>query len=309
MSNPVVVAISDHHRRSLSLSRGPAGLAWLAELPRLVAECARRWSLRVEAPFPGLWHNYVAPAVCADGRPAVLKLAPPGDREFHTEVAALEQFDGAGCARVYAVDRERRAVLIERLLPGTPLLALEDDERMTAVAADVMRQLWRPVPADHPFPTVAYWGSGFQRLLRARFDGTTGPLPEALVSRAEVSFAELLGSMDEPVLLHGDLHHENILRAERQPWLAIDPKGVVGEPAYEVGALLRNALPERASPAELTRLQRRRIAQLAELLGFDAQRLRAWGFAQAVLSAVWSIDDGGDGQASVACAESLSYGP
>ena len=193
-------------------------------------------------------------------------------------------------------DPDEGALLLERLLPGTPLTSVNDDDRATEIAAQVMRQLWRPAPPEHPFPTVAKWGAGFQRL-RAQYNGDTGPLPSDLVRQAEVLFRELLGSSAEPVLLHGDLHHDNILAAERAPWLALDPKGVVGEPAYEVGALMRNPRPQPASVLS------RRASILAEELGLDRVRLVAWSFAQAVLSAWWSVEDhgyGGEGAIEVA---------
>ncbi len=113
--------------------------------------------------------------------------------------------------------------------------------------------------------------------------------------------------MAEPVLLHGDLHHDNILAAEREPWLAIDPKGIVGEPAYEVGALLRNPLPGLLARPEPGRVLARRIEQLAAELGFDRARIRGWALAQAVLSAWWSYEDHGDGwRETIACAELLA---
>ena len=93
------------------------------------------------------------------------------------------------------------------------------------------------------------------------------------------------------MLLHGDLHHWNILRAEREPWLAIDPKGLAGEPAYEVGALLRNRLDAGEDVLQLTL---RRIAQLSEILGVDRERLKRWAFAQGVLSALWTFEDHGE---------------
>jgi streptomycin 6-kinase len=160
----------------------------------------------------------------------------------------------------------------------------------------MMHQLWRPAPADHSFPTVADWGRGFARL-RAEFNGRTGPFPAKVVDKAEQLFAGLLASAAAPVLLHGDLHHENILQAKRRPWLAIDPKGVVGEPAYEVGALLRNPIPHmfEESPDNLRRRQARRLDILAEMLNIDRQRLWGWSLAQAVLSAWWSYEDGEPG--------------
>jgi streptomycin 6-kinase len=168
-----------------------------------------------------------------------------------------------------------------------------------------MQQLWSPVPSENSFPTVAEWAQGLGRL-RQEFDGGTGPFVPKLVEAAESLFADLLPSQVEPVLLHGDLHHWNILRATRAPWLALDPKGVVGEPAYEVGAWLRNPIDRLADWPNLKRIQARRIDQFAEMLSLDRQRLVGWGIAQAVLSAWWSYEDHGRvGTVAMACAESL----
>ncbi len=155
-------------------------------------------------------------------------------------------------------------------------------------------------PPEHSFPTVSDWAAGLAGL-RDRFGGETGPLPIVLVEKAETLFSGLIGSMGDPVLLHGDLHHYNILSATREPWLAIDPKGVVGEREYEVGAFLRNCLLSRPRPE---RLLEQRANQLAEELGFERERLLSWGLAQAVLSAWWSIEDGDQvWDEPIACAE------
>ena len=117
-------------------------------------------------------------------------------------------------------------------------------------------------------------------------------MPTALVERAEALFARLLASQAEPVLLHGDLHHFNVLAAQRQPWLAIDPKGVVGEPAYDTAALLHNPAELLDAPHPSKALERR-IDQLAEQLGLDRARVREWGISQAVLAAYWGWEDSG----------------
>jgi streptomycin 6-kinase len=284
---------------------GERGREWLARLPAIIAGLEAHWSLTVGPPFDELSYNYVAPAVGAHGASLVLKLGVPNP-ELLTEMEALRLFKGRGAVRLVAHDREAGALLLERLQPGTPLAELEDDEQATSIAAGVMRRLWRPAPAEHPFPTVASWAAGLCQL-RKEFDGGSGPFPEALVERAEGLFAELIGSMAHPVLLHGDLHHWNIVAAGREPWLAIDPKGLVGEPAYEVGALLRNRLPESLAPDEIRRLTARRVDQLAEALGFDRGRMLGWALAQAVLSAWWSYEDHGRfWDQALACAEALA---
>ena len=279
--------------RTMREMYGAEGEAWLRDLPALLDAYARRWSITILPPFPNLVYNYVAPALTADGAPAVFKLGMP-DGEARDQIAALRIFDGRGIARLLAGDAEGGALLIERLLPGTSLvqLAPEDDEAATAIAAEVMRALWRPAPAEHTFPTTEEWADGLARL-RAEFGGGTGPFDARLVERAERLFAELHASAGAPMLLHGDLHHDNILSAEREPWLAIDPKGVVGEPAFEVGALLRNQLP--TTEAEMRRITERRVSQLSEALGIERERILGWNLAQAVLSAWWSYEDHGHG--------------
>jgi streptomycin 6-kinase len=288
--------LPERFRRTVRSTWGEPGAQWLVGLPALLEECARRWSLTLAPPFPNLTFHYVAPAVRADGTEAVLKAGVP-NKELRSEAAALRVFDGRGSVRLLDSDPDRGLLLLERLRPGAVLTALADeahDDEATTIAASVMRGLWRPAPPGHDFPTVADWGESFARL-RARFGGGTGPLPAAQVERAETLFAELLASSAPPVLLHGDLHHDNILSAQRQPWLAIDPKGVVGEPAYEVGALLRNLWPERHTNQNPARMLERRAHRLAEELGIDPVRVRDWAVAQAVLSAVWGVEDSDDG--------------
>ncbi len=298
-----MITVPDGFARTIIELHGAAGVEWLNRLPSLIADCAERWSLTVQPPFEPLSYNYVAPVARADGTHAVLKVGVPND-ELLAEIEALRLFDGRGIVRLWEADAERGVLLLERLKPGLPLSSLSDDERATSAAAGVMRQLWRPAPPDHPFPTVGDWASGLERM-REHFGGS-GPFPRRLVETAEGLFADLIGSMDERVLLHGDLHHQNVLSAERRPWLALDPKGVVGERAYEVGALLRNPMPQLLEEPTPGCLLGRRVDQLAAELGFDRERLVGWGLAQAVLSAWWSYEDHGRGwEPWIACAEIL----
>jgi streptomycin 6-kinase len=249
--------------------------------------------------------HYIAPAVRGDGTAVVVKVHAPTE-EFTQEAEALQLFAGRWMARLLDYDMNDKALLLERLEPGTPLSELEDDDEATSQAAAVMRQLWRPVAPGHPFPSVIDWGRGFL-WLRQHYDGGNGPFPAVLLEEAETLYAELSASMTEQVLLHGDLHHENILAAERAPWLAIDPKGLIGEPAYETGALLRNRLPDLRDAPWAVRVLTRRVDLLAELLDLDRARIRNWAMAQAVLSAWWTIEDKGDiGEDGLICAELLA---
>ncbi|MFL6128000.1 MAG: aminoglycoside phosphotransferase family protein [Mycobacteriales bacterium] len=266
-----------------------AGRVWLDELPDLLAAMAERWELTVGDPYR-LSFNYVARAVRADGSVAVLKLTPPvGELRF--EAAALRHFAGAGAVRLLAADVEAGALLLERASPGGLLTAVQarDDDEATRIAAGVGRRLHRP--AAGPFRTVADWARDAFGWLRRRYRGGTGPLPAELLDRAEAEHAELVASAPPPVMLHGDLHHHNILTSDRG-WLAIDPHGVLGEPAYEAGPLLRNPAGL-GGRADLLAVLARRVPILAEAYGVDPERIRGWGRAHSAVSVIWSHQDAG----------------
>lgn len=271
---------------------GPAGAEWLARLPLLLAECADRWGLTFSEPFPNLSYNYVIPAGTTKGQSVVLKCGVP-NRELSNEMVALAHYGGRGSVPLLEADPALGVMLLARLRPGTPLSHLPNDDEATLIAAEVMANLWCSLPAGHTFPTIADWGQGFHRL-RQRFNGTTGPFPAHLVTQAEQLYTQLTATMADPVLLHGDLHHDNILAAGPQLWLAIDPKGLVGEAAYETGALLRNPdwLFKTSQPHQILN---RRVTRLAQSLGLAPGRIIGWGMAQAVLSGWWHYEDHGYG--------------
>lgn len=297
--------IPDMFARTMKALHEDEGVAWLERLPSILLACERRWHITIQRPFANLSFHYVARAIRADGTPVVVKACSPTD-EFVRESEALRLFGGRGMVQLLASDADDEVMLLEYLHPGTPLLAIEDDELATSIAADVMRQFWRPAPVQHPFPTVQDWGRGFTRLHQHYEDGY-GPFPRKLLDEAETLYAELSASMTTPMLLHGDLHHENILAATRAPWLAIDPKGLIGEPAYEVGAWLRNPLPQLLQTPHPGRVLARRMDQFVDLLHLDHARVRGWALTQAMLSAWWSVEDFGEiSQEMLTCVELLA---
>ena len=297
--------IPDDFAQARITYQGEDGQRWIQRLPTILAACEERWNITIGAPFPNLSYNYVASATHDDGRLMVVKACGPNG-EFPQQSEALRLFAGHGMTALLGYDDDHEVMLLEALEPGTLLRSVQDDEKATSIAASLMRQFWRPVPANHPFPTLSDWGRGFTRL-REHYAGGTGPFPPRLLGEAETLFADLSASMAESVLLHGDLHHDNILAGTRQPWLAIDPKGLVGEPAYETGALLRNPLPGLLQMPQPWRILARRIDQLGEELALDRARIRGWALAQAVLSAWWSVEDEGlIGRNAILCAELLA---
>jgi streptomycin 6-kinase len=254
------------------------------ELKARIAERVKGWGVRAQ--------RAVATETSAlvfgtrDDRPVVVKIArAPGDEWRSGEITAA--FGGRGVVQVH--DHVDGAALLERLMPGTPLVTLVTagrDDEATEILAALLRRM---SPGDPPAgcPTVEAWGLGFQSYLATN----DAQIPRDLVLVAKRVYSELAAAQREPALLHGDLQHYNVLRDEGRGWVAIDPKGVIGELEYEIGAALRNP-NERPDLLASTDTIERRLAIFYAALGIDVDRARAWAFAQGVLSAIWSVEDG-----------------
>jgi len=275
---------------------------FLAELPSLLQEAARRWELTLGEPFL-LSYNYVCAASRGDGKQVVLKIGIPNP-ELTSEIEALRLYDGQGAARLIATDAEKGLLLQERLKPGRMLLEIADDVQATEIAAGVMRSLWRPAPEPNHFIRLKDWFAAFKEL-RGRYGGGNGPIPQQMLENAEGLVADFFAEGEPPVVLHGDCHHYNILQAG-ETWKVIDPKGVIGPRGYEVGPLLINPLGDFLHGPDAKRISERRIAILSEQLGMERARVRGWGIAHATLSACWDVDDQGNGgEHAMHCAKVL----
>jgi streptomycin 6-kinase len=220
-----------------------------------------------------------------DDRSVVLKVGKrSGDERLSATV--IRAFDGNGMVRI--IDDVDGALLLERLTPGHSLVNMitsGHDNDATQALADV---IGRMTPQDCPSaPTVEDWGHSFDRY-RALEDRS---LPETLVEEAHRVYDKLSTSQRRRRLLHGDLHHGNVLLDSDRGWLAIDPRGVVGEAEYEIGAALRNPIEKVESFLQPETI-RARVTCFADRLHLDADRIVAWAFAQAVLSVIWLIEDG-----------------
>ncbi len=281
---------------------GRDGFRFLNSLPDLINEASRRWDITEIRVVTNLSYNFVAFAKHWD-QDVVLKIGVP-NKELISEIAALSLFDGRGSVRLLEADENHGMFLLERLHPGEMLATLKDDEQATNLAADVMLSLWQPAPANNALIRLSDWFKGFGKL-RARYEGNTGPLDKGLVDRAEGAVREFFSEDYVPMLIHGDLHHFNILSSARG-WLAIDPKGVIGPAAYEVGPLLINPWGELIDNMDTVRVTERRIAILSERLGFETERIRLWGLAHAVLSACWSLDANEAWEYAMDCASLLA---
>lgn len=232
-----------------------AGL--LPRLERIATLVAAEWSLELGPRIAAGRYSYVAPA----GRDRILKIVPAEDDESAHDADALALWSGDGAVRLLRQDRERHALLMERARPGHDASALDEHDALR-VAVGVGRRLWRPAQHGRPYQWIGERIPGW-------LDAAG---PHELIDAARDVYATLSPRAD--VLMHGDLHHHNLLR-HGEGWVAIDPKPILGEPEWDVVTLLWNPmghLPTRASIE-------RRIGALAGY-GLDAERMRAWAIVR-----------------------------
>lgn len=253
----------------------------MEQLPGFVQDLETRWSLTLGAPYVDASCAWVAPTELRDGSTAVLKLGMPHFEGEH-EIQGLRFWDGDPTVRLLNADEELGAMLLERCVPGSSLRTLPEAEQ-DPIIAELLQRLWRPAPAAHSFRPLSelmeYWSAetlaDFERWQDA-----------GLVRDGLELFAELPRTATAAVMLATDLHAGNVLRAEREPWLAIDPKPFVGDPAYDATQHLFNCT------ARLRKDPKGTIARVADLLAVDRERVRLWTFARAAAEprGDWSND-------------------
>jgi streptomycin 6-kinase len=226
-----------------------------------------------------------------ENQPVVLKAIKREGDEWQSG-KILQAFDGSGVARVY--EYAPGAVLLERLLPGNSLAEMSisgRDTEATEILANVIEQMsisaHDALPVCPGVPTVWDWAKGFERYIAT----SDAQVSKQLVESARSLYLKLCASQREPRLLHGDLQHYNVLFDSERGWLALDPKGVIGEVEYEIGAILRNPIEQPDLFTSRATIERR-TKRFAERLDLDYGRVLAWTFAQGVLSAIWEIEDG-----------------
>jgi streptomycin 6-kinase len=269
---------------------GEAGKKWLDELPNLVHFYEQQWQLTCSEPFP-LSYNYVLPGVTLEGNSVVLKISFPNNREFENELAALRIYDGDGSIKIIKEDRANKVVLLERAVPGKRIGDLEPDTTQISVVCEVVRKIHKPwtAPNDQSFPTLVDWGKAFARY-RKKYEIASGPIPTRMFEEAEDLFTQYANNNSPQYLLHGDLHNDNILLSERG-WLAIDPKGVIGNQEFEIGTYLRNPLTDLPQNSHHKQVVANRIQQFSDELGLDPKNVLRWTFANAIVSLLWCLED------------------
>lgn len=270
-------------RLAATCSTKPEHRRWLKKLPEAVRTLQRRWGLQIEEPFNGSEGNcaWVAPAMREDGTKTVLKLGMPHMEGEH-EIQGLKFWNGDPTVHILEADEELNGMLLECCEPGTTLRQLPEHEQ-DSVLAELLRRLWRRPHPSTPFRHLSamaeYW---MEETMMAE-----SRWPDAGLVREGIHlFRELSLPSTNDVLLATDLHAGNVLRAEREPWLVIDPKPFIGDPAYDATQHLFNCRERLlAAPNET-------IRRFADLLEVDHEPVRLWTFARAAAEPrdVWDGD-------------------
>jgi streptomycin 6-kinase len=251
--------------------------AWAETLPTTVTELQECWSLTVGEPFqPGGQTAWVAPVIDDTGVELVLKVAWRHPEAAH-EADGLREWDGDGAVRLHAVQEsdDSIALLLERCVPGTALASRPEPEQ-DSVIAGLLPRLWREPALGHRFRSLQLmcdeWAEEFERKSRS----VRSTLDPGMAREGIALFRTLPATAEREVLLCTDLHAGNVLAAEREPWLVIDPKPYVGDPTYDPLQHLLNCDERlRADPRQLA-------LRVADLLGLDPDRLLLWLFARCV---------------------------
>jgi streptomycin 6-kinase len=251
---------------------------WLERVPDLVAECVEEWGLQLGEPYETGAAGFAMRAELPDGRPAVLKLIYP-HRESEHEADALALWGGQGAVKLLACDDGRSAMLLERCEPGTTLAAAGPDVALE-VLIGLLPRLW--VEAGEPFHTLEDEAAWWIEYLPEQWERSGRAVERRLVDVAVDGLSSLSASQGEQVLLHQDLHGDNVLASEREPWLVIDPKPLIGEREFAVAPIVRSAELGHSKRDALYRLDR-----LTSELGLDRDRARRWTIGQTM---AWGFD-------------------
>lgn len=285
--------ISSKFQEKIINAFGPTGKVWIESLEQTVETYLQKWELTSEGPVDNLSYNYVLKVTDSNRTPLILKLGVP-NFDTRNEMVTLQVYGGDGCAKLVKSDPENGVMLLERLVPGRMLSAESDEMVVLEKFIKVWKVIRRPVPDGTATPSLTRW---FEGLTRYRNAGE-GPISLEHVQLAEEFFQQIMETSEGPQLLHGDLHHENILYSEQKGWMAIDPKGVAGDSYFDVISFLINQLESKPDRKSTLRL---RVDTISEQMGLDRGRLLKAAIALGTLYACWGVEDQADWETTYQC--------
>lgn len=260
------------------------GKQWIQNLPNLIEGLCLQWDCKLESLMPALSYSLVAKVKrIRTGESAVLKVTPPGST-IQMEIKWLSQFKNISPHLIHW-DESRSAFLMEECKPGSALvdyLKTNNDESVTQIICETIRTLYSFRNHDTSFKHLSE--------LIPDLSSLSGIADPSLLSKAVSLFRDLTQDRSEDILLHGDLHHGNLIR-HGESWKVIDPHGYMGDPAFEVGAFIYNPIDSFPRDRSLTQILESRLSIMVEQLPFDAKRIRSWAFCKTMLSAAWYAQD------------------
>lgn len=282
------------------------GRNWLADLPVLIEGLKLSWNLSDIIPVENMTYNYVAKAKQDNTRCVVLKISC--DAKLLTdEIKMLQHFENNGAIKVIAYNPERSAALLQQAIPGTSLKLLypQNVDKVMEIYVDVVRKLHRQVATENKHPYTSQYTYRNVKEWLAALDNITSPLlPAELMSKAIQLKRELLNTTSEEKILHGDLHHDNIIQ-DRHAWRVIDPKGIVGELGFEIAAFDFIHQSELENNLDIPSLFKNRIEKFSHKSGLEATRLAQWVYVRLMMSAAWFVEDQGDPEQAIVLARQL----
>jgi streptomycin 6-kinase len=282
-----MIAIPEEFAQGTIEREGEAGSAWLAELPGIVEELLGRWGCVPDGDVMHGGVGVIVPVRRRAGESAVLKVSFPHPGNVH-EPDAFVAWGGCGAVLLHERDDERFAMLLERVQPST-LAEVEDGDEVVTVAGRLNRRL--AIPAPPGLPRLRDQAGAWEEQLCKDAEGLAHALPRRVLGAAVATVREL-GRTQADTLVHGDLHARNILRAGREPWLAVDPKGYAGDPAYDGGTLLKSRALKLLEADDLDKAVHRVLDVFTEAAELDRERVQRWAQFHAVRAAFWGRHHG-----------------
>jgi streptomycin 6-kinase len=278
---------------------GETGKHWIANLPRIANELADDWKLNHIVPVDNMTFNYVAKASTGSNQPVILKISCD-EQSISNEIQALKYFGSSGSIQLIALNEKYHALLLQQALPGTTLKSIYPSqvEYVMDSYINTMKKLHvKRLSNNHNYRHISDWLMAIDNL-------KDHSCPSHLIKKAITLKNELLSSMTTEIFLHGDLHHDNILK-DGDHWLAIDPKGIVGEPEFEIAAFDFMYVNELANMDDVKNIFEERVNMLARKANLNPQRMKDWVFVRLILMAAWHVEDNGDPSWAIKLAELL----
>ncbi|HEX4046088.1 MAG TPA: aminoglycoside phosphotransferase family protein [Gammaproteobacteria bacterium] len=264
---------------------GEQGSEWINNLPNTVEALAKHWQLRQILPVDNMTYNYVAKAITSTNKPVVLKISCD-KKSSGEEMQALMYFDGNASVRLLDHNEKYHAMLLDQAIPGTTLKSFypaQIEYVMDCYAATMNKLHSKRLPSQHHYRHISDWLKAIDRL-------TANHFPAGMFDHAIQIKNKLLSTMQQELFLHGDLHHDNLIK-NNDEWLTIDPKGIIGDAEFEIAAFDFIHPSEFHLQTGIKNLFAKRIDILAEKSKLNAARIKDWVFVRLILSAAWSIED------------------